>query len=420
MKLTSEKKERYRIYALLTLAVLAAYTIIWMFTTRTPFMHTTYCSYALQADRWLHGHLDLGQDYPWLELAIYNGKYFVSFPPLPTFFVLPFVLLFGVNGTPEYFITVVLSIIGVIYVYKLFSLYIKNTTSAVLWSLLASIGSNFLLIGYNGDVWLMAQTAAYMFTAMSFYYALTDDEKDGKWPLIWLACAVGCRPINFVYCPIILILLYMKFKKNNLSLTDALKKHWKWLIAPAVIGIFYMVLNLLRFDNPFQFGHDFLPVNTRTPGETQFGLKYFGENFKEKLFGLPKGSGDHRLLFSKAGFAFYLVSPVFLAGFVLTVKRLIDIFRNKVKSTVTLPVFLIGVSVAAHLIILCLHSSMGGIQWGLRYTVDAIPAACVGIALIKKEDNDALRFLLSPIFIFGLMLNTVGTLAILNDWSIFL
>lgn len=420
MKLSKEAATRWKYYGILILSVLAAYSIIWMFTTRTPFMHTTYCSYALQAERWLHGHLDLGRDYPHLELAIYGGKYFVSFPPLPTLFVLPFVALFGVDHTPEYFITTVLSIIGAIYLFKMFCLYCKKELTALLWTLFATIGSNFLLIGYNGDVWLMAQTGAFMFTSIAFYYALTPEEKDGKWPLLWLACAVGCRPLNFIYLPVIAYLLYVKFKKNGLTLTDALKKHWNWLIAPLWVGIFYMFLNSVRFGNPFQFGHDYLPEHTRNPDHPQFSLQYVKDNFTHKLFGLPKRNDDHLVLFPKAGFAFYLTSPIYFAGFLFFLKNLIQKLRGKVKSFPALPMLFFGLSVALHLLVLCMHSTMGGIQWGLRYTIDAIPAVCAAMALLAKNDDGKTDRLLIPFLIFGLCLNLVGTLAILNDWSIFL
>ena len=45
---------------------------------------TGYYTYNLQALAWRNGKLCLDQDYPWLELAIYEGKYFVSFPPVPS------------------------------------------------------------------------------------------------------------------------------------------------------------------------------------------------------------------------------------------------------------------------------------------------------------------------------------------------
>ena len=40
-----------------------------------------YNSYALQAARWLEGHLDLAENYAHLEIASYGGRYFISFPP---------------------------------------------------------------------------------------------------------------------------------------------------------------------------------------------------------------------------------------------------------------------------------------------------------------------------------------------------
>ena len=48
------------------------------------FVHSSYDSYTLQAMQWREGRIKLDKDYPWLELAIYKGDYYVSFPPTPT------------------------------------------------------------------------------------------------------------------------------------------------------------------------------------------------------------------------------------------------------------------------------------------------------------------------------------------------
>lgn len=424
MRISLEKRETWKWYALLTISIIAAYSAVWFFTKKTPWMHSAYDPYTLQAQRWLSGYLDLGQNYSYLELAIYKGKYYVSFPPLPTLFVLPFVLILGVDRTPEYLITTVVSIIGAIQLFRLFLLYCGKEKKALLWALLATIGSNFLLIGYNGDVWLMAQTCGFMFTSASLYYAATDTEKDGRWPLLWLACAVGCRPLNIVYLPVVAVFLMMKFQKNGLSLWDALKKHWTWLIAPTCVGCAYMLLNVLRFDNPFQFGHDYLPEFTSSPDHVQFSFVNIQKHFSEKLFGMPSWSEDGTLRFSKGGFAFFITSPIFALGFLFLVMRVLKAAINH-KSLPGWRLLLVGVCISAHLLLLCAHGSMGGIQWGLRYTIDAIPAACLGIALLmnrEKEDriDNITDFLLQPTLIFGLCLNLVGTLAILNGWDIFL
>ena len=332
---------------------------------------------------------------------------------------MPFVALVGVDATPEYLIATVASLIGAAQLFRMFRLYCADGRRALVWTLLATIASNFLLIGYNGDVWLLAQTCAFMFTSAALYYAATDAERDGKWPLVWLACAVGCRPFNFVYLPVVAYLLIVKFRKNGLGFFGAIRKHWAWLIAPALVGGAYMALNMARFGNPFQFGHDYLPEFTRSPDHLQFSLSYIPENFVEKLFGLPRFQ-DRWLLFSRGGFAFWIASPIFALGLVRLIERIVRRARGGAALPVK-PLALIGACVSLHLLALCAHGSMGGVQWGLRYTIDAIPAAALGIALmLRGEDEGLTGFLTTPTLVFGLCLNLVGTLAILNDWPIFL
>ena len=417
----AERRKSLRWTGALVLMLLAAYSAVWMFTDKTPFMHTSYCSYALQAQRWLEGHLDLGQDYPWLELAIYQGRYYVSFPPLPTLIVLPFVALLGVERTPEYFITTVMSLIGAVQLFRMCCLFCKERRRALLWALLATLGSNFLLIGYNGDVWLMAQTAAFMFTSAALYTAASDEMQHGKWPLLWLACAVGCRPFNIAYLPLTAWLLRRKFSRNGLTVWQAVKAHWPWLIGPLLVGLGYMALNALRFGNPFEFGHNWLPEFTRSADHLQFSLSYIPVNFREKFFRLPSPSDDGRLLFPKGGFAFFIASPIYVVGFWRLLRRVWGRVRRREPFPEAGGVVLAGVCVSLHLLALCAHSTMGGIQWGLRYTIDAIPAATLGILMMGEEpQREGPPILLTTALAFGFALNLVGTLAILNDWNIFL
>ena len=56
-----------------------------------------YDSYLLQAQNWLEGRVSIanGEKYPWLELAIYNGEYYLSFPPVPSVLALPAAAIVG-------------------------------------------------------------------------------------------------------------------------------------------------------------------------------------------------------------------------------------------------------------------------------------------------------------------------------------
>lgn len=73
----------------LCLCVTAVFFVAWTFTGQWPWKSQPYNSYILQAQSWLEGRLDLGRDYPYLELAIFNNKYYVSFPPFPSYAMLP-------------------------------------------------------------------------------------------------------------------------------------------------------------------------------------------------------------------------------------------------------------------------------------------------------------------------------------------
>ena len=117
--------------------------MIWTFTSRWPWDNNPYNSYTLQGFHWLQGHLDLGENLEHLELAIFNGKYFVSFPPFPSFALLPFIMLFGLN-TPDHFINISFAIVAGIYAFKLCRNFNLKKHESMFWSLFLTVGSNFL------------------------------------------------------------------------------------------------------------------------------------------------------------------------------------------------------------------------------------------------------------------------------------
>ena len=63
------------------------------------FVHAVHDSFTLMALSWRQGSLSLinGENYAYLELAIYNGQYYVSFPSVPALIMLPLTFIFGEN-----------------------------------------------------------------------------------------------------------------------------------------------------------------------------------------------------------------------------------------------------------------------------------------------------------------------------------
>ncbi len=337
-----------------------------------------YNSYALQAARWLGGHLDLGQNYGHLEIATFGGRHFISFPPFPSVVLLPFVWLFGTN-TPDGFISLLFAAMGAFYAARLALLYGKCEKEAVFWALFATLGGNLLSIMCTGWVWFMAQTMAFSFLLAAFCKA-----KEGKTcaALLLLAAAAGCRPFSVLCAPVLLYLLHMagcRFSKKTVLRA----------LPAFVVVIFYGVLNFLRFGNPLEFGHNYLPEFLAEP---QFGLSYIPENVKT-LFRLPAFSGG-RLVFPQFnGFAFFLASPLFLSYGALFIRRK--------KEWIDYGVFALLV---LWLLLFCMHRTMGGWHFGHRYTIDLLPLALWGC--MRLGGKTAWQNI--PLFLLGFVLHVYG------------
>ena len=158
--LPNTKKTDLSSFLVIALSMLAVYWVVWSFTGMWPWTKNFYNSYTLQACRWLSGHLDLGQNYSHLEIAVFEGKFFVSFPPFPSYVMLPFALLFGEN-TPDGWIALGVSLFGAWYVFKLFKHYEKSDSSAIFWTLFVTVCSNMVFISVNGWVWFFAQNLCF-------------------------------------------------------------------------------------------------------------------------------------------------------------------------------------------------------------------------------------------------------------------
>src|SRR5690348_7598681 len=86
---------------LIALAIYALTTALFFATTAPERLHghTPYNHFALLADAWLHGRLDLGHPPPAYtgnnDFATDGARWFVSFPPFPALLIAPLVKLVG-------------------------------------------------------------------------------------------------------------------------------------------------------------------------------------------------------------------------------------------------------------------------------------------------------------------------------------
>lgn len=388
-------------YFIVPVCLIVGLFVIFAFTGKWPSLTNPYNSYALQAKAWLEGNLHLvnGEKLTHLELAIFKNQYFVSFPPFPSYVMLPFVLLLGLK-TPDHYIAIASYLMAGIYAVKICKKLKIKDDRKYFYPLFLLMASNIVVTSANGWVWFIAQNFSLTLSLMSIYYAL---QKKGGLSLTFWACSVGCRPMQIVYLPILIVILIQQFKLDDreFSFWNKLKEKWYWIIGPSLIAFSYMILNVKRFGNIVEFGHNYLPEFTEAK-LGQFNIGYISKNLPN-LFRLPFLTENGQLDFYYFnGVAFWLISPIMLVFIILL---MIGLVKNKDKNvTLLLPfVFLL------HLISIVMHKTLGGWHFGNRYLNDLLPFVFYGV-LVLLPKKDWFTKLCYPLFFLGLLLNYAGAI----------
>lgn len=362
------------------------------------FGHAVHDSFTLMAMSWRQGSLSLinGENYPYLELAIHNGNYYVSFPSVPALIMLPLTFIFGEN-TPNTLMTFIYFMVAYMAAYKTCSVY-RKPIEAMCLALFMTLGCNMLQFSLSGGVWNQGQLTSFMFTSL-FAAGITGRRKSG-WAcgLICLALAVGCRPFQAVYVPLGLWLLYRKLSENGGRVRATLLSMIPYLIVPALIALALGWYNYARFGSPIEFGHNYLPEHTRDPNEPMMGFKYIWKNIVN-LLRLPEFN-ENRLEFTNvqfSGFAFYLANPIY-------VTLIITIVLKTVRRKWDIADLLLIAGIVVHLTLLLMHKTLGGWQFGARYLCDVIPMILF-FCVRWRRHTSGWEY---PIMIFAIAFNIYG------------
>ena len=374
--------------------MLLGYIFIHMLFGGTLLSYNCWDSYSLQAMSWLSGRLDMGKNYEWLELAVYNGKYYLSFPPLPSVVMLPFVLLFG-EKTPSNLVSALYGIFTAMIAYKILKKAGMKRGGAVFFAIAYVWGSNMLWLSTSGGVWFLAQGLNMLLLTACVYFA---QQKMRVAAYAMAALAVGCRP--FSVCMFLPLMAYFYTADKDRPMADRIGGQIRSLIIPAFIALCYMLYNYVRFGNVLEFGHNYLPEFTESE-KGQFSLSYILPNLYNLLLRPVTLRADLTLeypLFD--GFMFYIANPMFLIWFAAVVK---DVLQKKLDAVR----LCIVIAVLAELLLLCAHKTLGGWQFGARYTVDMLPMALMYLLLKKDEPGGISAFIMAA----GMMFNLYGALA---------
>lgn len=326
-----------------------------------------YDSYSLQAENWLAGrnYIANGEEYTWLELAIYQGRYYQSFPPVPAAFMLPFVLLYGsAAAVPSNLIMLFVALLCAAGVYACCIHAGAAPVTAAFFTLFISFGSNTYWLSTSGGVWFMAQMLGLCLAFWGLFFA----QRGGRaLPSLLFALAVGCRPFYAV------LLAVWFFHRLRVDASARTPRAVAAAALPALaIAAAMMAYNYARFGSVTEFGHNYLPEFVAAE-HGQFSPAYLLPNLLNLLRPVTLDSTLqlHFEIFN--GFLFFAANPLFLLALV----RGLQLLRHAEPATPSAALPTNGLTILLLCLLItvltALHRTMGGWQFGTRYLVDLFP-----------------------------------------------
>jgi hypothetical protein len=354
------------------------------------------------------------------DLTFYEGKYYVSFPPLGALLMLPKVASssrFGVNTIQFSIIySALTSVVLYLLLQKLrFKKYITLNKSSLIWLVvLYSIGTSQWYMSTTGAVWHVAQLLGTFFLAFSILLTLSFENASG-WDLfrsavlsgLSLGIAMLSRPhLGFSWF-FLLSLVYQTLKENH---TFTWRRFLFWLILSAipmslaVSGIGWY--NYIRFGSVADFGYSYMLVgpeiinSLKTYG--QFHPRYIWGNLKANWFGLPYWhEGCRRLAPDPKGMSIFLTTP-----------NLLFITRSWEKKP-----WVIGawISIISIVITHLLYFNTGAQQFGYRFSLDFL---VIAFCLLSAGLKDKIPTLFKYLVFYSALINFIGVLWNAKQWCL--
>lgn len=349
--------------------------------------HTQYNHFALLAEAWLRGQLDLGGPPPAYaennDFASYDGKWFVVFPPFPSVLLLPLVALSGrAQDVCDGRFFLLLAGLGPAALFlaleklRRMGATRRSELENVALSLLFGFGSVYFFSSVQGTVWYAAHVVAAVLTALYLLFALGAEHA---------LLAGACLGLGFATrTPLLLAASLFVFESFRVSRVRAggarLLRRYAWgkllsklalfsLPVAVVIGL-TLWHNAARFGDPWEVGYRYLNVawSKRIAKWGLFDYHYLGRNLGVVLSSLPWfPAAGGPLQINAHGLALWLTTPMYL--WLLVSRRVTPLVRR-----------LLGTALLVAIPTL-LYQNTGWVQFGYRFSNDYAPFLFSALAI---------------------------------------
>lgn len=400
---------RDRVLAGLTL--LAGAVLLALLLARGALRDAGLNSHGALADAFLHGRLWI-ENCPEIDCALFEGRTYVIFPPLPAVVAMPFVALFGFPGFKGFvFLGLALSALSLL-AWRAILRGLGVARADALWLVAAlAFASPLYQVTLRADgVWFYAQVLGFLMVTLSLWAAVCRNSL----PLagLFVGLAFLCRQMAIFY-PLFLLFLCLPRERPLLeSLRGAARPVLLAALPVAAALIVYFAYNGARFGSPTETGYGFI----HNPDQTGFiwhRIREIGLFSRDYLLfntlylflqGIHFEFGGPGLTaltgFDKAGTALLVASPWVLLAFYARLDR----------------VFAAGAAVIAIIAGLTLfYHSNGAEQIATqRYTLDWLPILIVLMARGPRPP----AFAALPLLVTWGVLANLAVFAVLSVYKV--
>jgi len=255
-------------------AILAGVIAVLLCALPSRVAPTIYNNYVLFADALLHHHLWISNwPGPRIDAVLFHGHRYIVNDPVPGLLLLPYVALLGLQANQT-----------------LLAVMLGGVAAGATWRTAENLGlplwRTFVLCAFIfggtdlwwastlGDVWFLAQTAAFAFTMLCLMQ-LSGPRARGSLVALAYGLAVGSRFTMVMALPVIAYLVY----RGNLGAPEpapgGLRRLASFALVTALFAALWMWYNELRWGVPWDSGHTIFyheDVDVGSPAGSPFGL----------------------------------------------------------------------------------------------------------------------------------------------------
>lgn len=368
--------------------------------------------FSLQAYSLVRGHINLialPQDL--YDLSIYNHQAFLYWPPLPSFFALPFVILGGINVSDILYTAFYASFCPVILYLLLHQAkkvkYIPSISEnqILLLTLFFAFGTVFFYLSVVGTVWFTSQVISTipLLVSLLFLFKYIEDKTNISFiiSVIFLCLAFWGRNTLILTGLLHLFILFTVYQNRIKLVLISL------LIIITCISLFGLY-NYIRFGSLLENGLKYHQVNPKWKNDlSNYGVlnpHYLPYNFFYLLIN-PVGITRISPYINPdpEGNSIFSTSPLLLLFF--------GLFSFNIWKKENKPLIIYLLISGIILFSLLVYFSTGWIQFGYRYALDAIPLLILSLSFFLEQFPASFNYILLA---SSIIINSLGVYWMLN------